>query len=98
MIEQIKDGGLLEALNGPQGSLDAWLGVRRESEVRAAILSAISPTETLRDKFAGKAMQAIWGAFQYSLDETKTPDCVQEIARDAYAQADAMLIAKEAKS
>ncbi len=78
---------LLKALNGGKGSLDAWLEVCSEDEVRAAILGLVSPTETLRDKFAGRAMQgAVTG-----LATREEAYSYAECAALAYEQADAML-------
>jgi hypothetical protein len=34
--------GLMEAMNGPKGELDAWLEARDEAEVRAAIVAALA--------------------------------------------------------
>ena len=95
MSEQIKDGGLLGALNGPRGDLDAWLEEMSEDEVRSAIRSIISPTETLRDKFAAKAMQGLLS--QSAALRLDSPP-YELAAKVAYGYADAMLAAREAKS
>ena len=84
--------GLLNALHGRKGSLDAWLEHCNEDEVRAAILALVSPTETLRDKFAGQAMQALV-ADGLKRDGSAT---VPNVAKDAYRMADAMLEVRKA--
>lgn len=84
--------GLLNALHGGKGSLDAWLEYNSEDEVRAAILALVSPTETLRDKFAGQAMQALI-ADGIKRDGSTT---VPNVAKDAYLMADAMLEVRKA--
>lgn len=86
-MSKINDGGLLEALSGERGDLDGWLESRSEKEVRAAMLALISPQETLRDKFAAKAMQAALTAGRWR----------DELARESYRYADAMLKAREEK-
>ncbi len=41
--------GLMEAMNGPKGELDAWLEARDEAEVRAAIAAALAARGTRID-------------------------------------------------
>ena len=81
---------LAAALQSPEGGLDAWLEVQNEAEVRAAILALVSPTETLRDKFAGQAMQG------YCAREGSIECEVDDIAVDSYRLADRMLAERSA--
>lgn len=79
---------LLEALNGPNGAVDAWLETHSEREVRTAIRALMAPEETLRDKFAAKAMQslcAMAATGAHTIEDNK------HMAIQAYAMADAML-------
>lgn len=55
--------------------------------------SAVCHGMTLRDYFAAKAMQGAWASGRASLDVTATHI---KMAEWAYAQADAMLRAREA--
>lgn len=88
---------LIEALNGRQGYLDAWLETKNEAEVREAIKKLISPEETLRDKFAAKAMQ---GMLAYPGCEMRgshhNNNTKEGVAIMAYEYADAMLAARNA--
>lgn len=79
---------LLSALHGERGELDAWLESRNEKEVRAAILALVSPPETLRDKFAAKAMQGYVTRAAYPTEVAATL---------SFQVADAMLKAREVK-
>lgn len=83
---------LIKAMNGGKGALDAWLECHSEDAVRAAIMALVSPTETLRDKFAGQAMQALVtdGLKRYG------SATVPNVAKDAFRMADAMLEARKA--
>ncbi len=95
---------LLEALNGGKGMLDGWLEVHDESEVRAAIFELAKGSagaETLRDKFAAKAMQGFIASGDYQhpmLGSSNGRNLDQWIAQSAYDYADAMLSAREAQS
>jgi hypothetical protein len=98
---------LQQALSGHAGELDAYLEVRDEHEVRADILALVSPRETLRDKFAAKAMlaelmtcgvpgkacNALIAAAANAGRKVKA-----QIAFNAYEMADAMLKAREVRS
>ena len=92
MSDKQDSTGLAAALQSPDGELDAWLEVQGEAEIRAAILSLVAPVETLRDKFAGQAMQAL------VMDGLKRDGSatVPNVAKDAYRMADAMLAARSA--
>lgn len=79
---------LLKALNGGKGELDAWLETQNEEELRTAILDFISPQETLRDKFAAKALQGM-------MADTQIRQSWGGFAKDAYDMADAMLEARK---
>lgn len=81
----------LSALHGKRGDLNAWLVSRDEKEVREAIMALVSPQETLRDKFAAKAMEG-------SLSNNTFQDADnEELSKWAYEMADAMLKAREVK-
>ncbi|MGV6475381.1 hypothetical protein [Azotobacter vinelandii] len=88
---------LIEALNGGKGALDCWLEVRSEVEVMVAIKALISPEETLRDKFAAKAMQSYIARANYGAGNDQAARRINsECARAAYDMADAMLEARNA--
>ncbi|MFC0666208.1 hypothetical protein ACFSKY_22500 [Azotobacter chroococcum] len=86
---------LIEALNGGNGALDAWLETQSEVEVRAAIKALISPEETLRDKFAAKALAALINHPNKD-GENRGAKAVPILAKFAYEYADAMLEARNA--
>ncbi len=48
---------LRRALDGPRGSLDAYLEVCNEAELRAEILELVASSTTRRDEFAKAALQ-----------------------------------------
>lgn len=81
------------ALQGIPGALDAWLEVHSEEDVRAEILALVSPMETLRDKFAGRAMQAMLGSEFVQSGKGS----FESISETSYVMADAMLAAREAQ-
>lgn len=107
MSGEIKDGGLLAALNGPSGSLDEWLEENNESEARKAIRALMGErNDPLRDQFAGNAMQGIVSSIDSEENYVRLARHAQAdglkvsqwIAREAYKQADAMLAAREVQS
>ncbi len=90
---------LWEALNGKKGALDGYLEVHNEQEVREHILALLEHKggETLRDEFAGKAMQAIIIANPiYGTPEGNVSNSRAAISDRAYQMADAMLTARGA--
>ena len=96
-MSKINDGGLLEALRGERGDLDDWLESRNESEVRAAILALVSPQETLRDKFAAKAMPIAVHFVERPGNVEGPSRFTMELSSMSFSIADAMLKAREAK-
>ncbi len=84
---------LWDALNGKKGDLDIYLEVHNEQEVRDHILALLEHkgATSLRDEFAGKAMQGIL-AGDHPI--THQIDAEQVIAEVAYVTADAMLAAR----
>lgn len=78
---------LLEALNGPKGSLDCYLEARSDVEIRADILALIGASNTKREEFAKAAMQGLQA--QYTNQDGYDPD---NLARHAVIQADALIL------
>ena len=75
---------LIEALK-PDGDLDGYLEMRSDDEIRADIQALIGcEEETLRDKFAGKAMQGI-------LAKSFGNNIIRDVVAKSYEYADAML-------
>lgn len=85
---------LLDALESKnEGDLSGYLELRSDDEIRADIKELIqyeANKETLRDKFAAKAMQGILSASFGSV----TAD---DVAHTAYVYADAMLEARKSQ-
>ncbi len=79
---------LWDALNGKKGDLDSYLEVYNEQEVRDHILALLEHkgATSLRDEFAGKAMQALVQSWEGGTE--------RDIALTAYSYADAMLAAR----
>jgi hypothetical protein len=97
---------LQEVLGGSLSALDAYLEVRDAREIRDDILALVSPQETLRDKFAAKAMHAelmtcgVPGKACNALIAAAANagrKVEEQIAFNAYEMADAMLRAREAQ-
>lgn len=95
-MSKITSNELRAALDGEKGTLFTLLESHTEGEIREAILSLESPQETLRDKFAARAMQA---ALTAGHDEGMRihEGWRDEFARESYRYADAMLKAREEK-
>lgn len=86
---------LLEALKGPDGSLDAYLEIRSDTEIRDEILALMEPYQkTLRDEFAGLAMQALIAKSPFQA-EPQTFEVHEKTALGAYEYADRMMEARK---
>lgn len=82
---------LLEALNGPKGSLDSYLEIRNDAEIKADILALVASTSnSKREHFAGLAMQAIIGTAATPC-LTSFDGCEPNIAQTAVGMADALI-------
>jgi hypothetical protein len=93
----VKD--LMEALNGPNGTMDAYLEVMDEREIRADIRALMKPDNSQREHFAAMAMQGLLANAGVLSDPTKGKEYAAAVATMSALFADALLseLAKEPK-